>query len=682
MIIRKAFTIFCLFNIAFYSFSQIRVTGNIKDFKNKLPLFYTNIGIPKSSVGTLSNSDGSYSLTIPAQLLNDTIVFSALGYGRKRIPVSYLRQNPDMTILLSERITLLSTVTVTAKRENKNSFKLGNKYNTGGAMYGDTLAAGASMALLIENKYPAYYSKLKFPLYIESATLKISKNTLKEFKVRVRLMKVDSISGLPGDDLLKENVIITSSIREGWIFFDLLKYKILITKPSFYLVFEWILEDNQRLDLLKEYAKYKKVHPEKVTIDTALVDGKKISFINWNGFMVGTSFGVSLIPFSLNNYKSYYRTNSLGEWKRASAILTARIQLSNQSDDNIITESNKINPNDCKENIASCKTIGLVEQFLLEHDLNGAQIAVSKKGKLILSKGFGLADAVNNIPVTNQTCFRIGSVSKTLTSIALLKLEKELKLNLDAPIENYVPSFPLKKYPITTGQLAGHLSGIRHYKENDISDFIRTKNYSTLTDALEIFKNDSLLFKPGSQFFYSSYGWVLIGAIIENISKGPYLKYMTENFWQPLKMNNTNGDIPGTNLNKSKQYDYSGLEAGFEDLSYKFSSGGLLSTAEDLTRYGDYLLYRGRLDLPDIYQLFKSQRTTDGIETNYGLGWYILKDQNGHKVYFHSGHLSNGSAFFILYPDDDLVVAFLANGQEGLNFDIWKIGEYFYTAFK
>jgi len=682
MIIRKAFAVFCLFNIAFFSFSQIRVTGNIKDFKNKLPLPYANIGIPKSSVGTLSNSDGSYSLTIPSHLLNDTIVFSALGYGKKRIPLAYLRRNPDMTILMTEKIAVLSSVTVTAKREKKNSFKLGNRYNKGGHIYGDTIAAGAAMALLIENKYPAYYSNLRFPLYIENAILKISKNTLKEFKVRLRIMEVDSSSGLPGNDILKENAIITSSIKEGWIFFDLVKYKILITKPSFYLVFEWILEDNERLTILKEYALYKKAHPEKVTIDTALVDGKKISFVSWNGFMMGTSFGVSQIPFSLNNYKSFYRTNSQGEWKRASAILTARIQLTNQIGDNKNAGQNKIEPNDCKENIASCKTFGLVGQFLLEHDLNGAQIAVRKNGKLLLSKGFGFADAINNIPVTNQTCFRIGSVSKSLTSIALLKLEKDKKINFDLPIQNYVPSFPHKKYPITTRQLAGHLSGIRHYKTNNINDFIRVNHYNSLMGALETFKDDSLLFKPGTRFFYSSYGWVLIGAIIENISKEPYLKYMNENFWQPLKMMNTNGDIPGTNLNKSKQYDYSGLEAGFEDLSYKFSSGGLVSTAEDLTKYGDYLLNKAQSDFPNIKLLFEGQKTSEGLETNYGFGWYILKDQNGHKAYFHSGHLSNGSAFLILYPEDDLVVAFLANGQEGLNFDIWKIGEYFYTATK
>src|SRR5204863_2535857 len=121
----------------------------------------------------------------------------------------------------------------------------------------------------------------------------------------------------------------------------------------------------------------------------------------------------------------------------------------------------------------------------------GVQVAVAVNGKLVWSEGFGYADAARMRPVTHQTQFRIGSVSKPLTAAAVALLYEQGKLALDAPVQRYVPSFPDKGYPITTRQLAGHLAGVRHYLGDE---FLLNRNFDTVLEGLAIFQDDSLLF--------------------------------------------------------------------------------------------------------------------------------------------------------------------------------------------
>ncbi len=110
-----------------------------------------------------------------------------------------------------------------------------------------------------------------------------------------------------------------------------------------------------------------------------------------------------------------------------------------------------------------------------------------------------------------------------------------------------------------------------------------------------------------------------------------------------------------------------------------YSGGGLLSTTEDLMKYGNALLHGNLLDSTLSKELFKTQYTSDGKATGYGMGWYVGKDKNGHRIWYHSGDMLSSSSYLILYPDDDIVIAYLANSQEGVLFDVQKIGEIFYS---
>jgi CubicO group peptidase (beta-lactamase class C family) len=312
-----------------------------------------------------------------------------------------------------------------------------------------------------------------------------------------------------------------------------------------------------------------------------------------------------------------------------------------------------------------------------DFSIPGTQLTVSVSNKIVFSEGLGYSDIKNRTPVTTATRFRIGSISKSLTSAALVKLAAEKKLDLDAPVRNYVPSFPQQKYAVTTRQLAGHLGGVRRYYENEL---FRNEHYNNSLESISIFKDDSLLFKPGTQYYYSSYGWNLIGAVVEGASHLNYLDYMLKNIWKPLGMKQTYGDVVDSIMaDKSRFYYATGEEAESYDLSYKYPSGGLISTTEDLVRFGNELLYGSYFDKTLTRKVFETQFTSDNTPTNYGLGWNILKDRNGHRVWYHAGDLLEGSGYLLIYPDDGIVIGFLANSGDGLSFDIQNIGELLYN---
>jgi CubicO group peptidase (beta-lactamase class C family) len=308
--------------------------------------------------------------------------------------------------------------------------------------------------------------------------------------------------------------------------------------------------------------------------------------------------------------------------------------------------------------------------------MNGMQLAVVKNGEKRTSINLGFADIKNSRPVTSDTRFRINSVSKSMTAAGLIKLAESSKLDLDAPIQKYLGDFPNIIEPFTTRQLAGHLSRVRDYNENNLSDFVRLKHYTSSTEALEIVKNDTLLFKPGTSFHYSTFAWIIIGAVMEMVSQETYGNFMEERIFKPLNLKNTcldnvQMDIP----NRSKFYDVAGNENEFGDWSYKYPGGGLLSTAEDLVSFGNELLNGKYFDQKWKAALFQSQRTIDNKETGYGLGWYIGVDKRGNRVWHHAGDSFSSSSHLIIYPDQNIIISFLGNSQDGAAFDWQRIAD-------
>lgn len=301
----------------------------------------------------------------------------------------------------------------------------------------------------------------------------------------------------------------------------------------------------------------------------------------------------------------------------------------------------------------------------------GLAIAVAVDGQLEYAEGFGYADLEERVPAWPTTKFRIGSISKAVTSIALMQVVEAGKLDLDAPVQKYVPSFPDKGAKITARLLAGHLAGIRHYQGDE---FLISKHYDSVVDALKIFENDPLVSPPGTEFHYSSYGFDLLSAVIESASGENFLSYMQSHVFTPLGLINTMADqnraiIEQRSRVYEREKDGSTENAPYVDNSYKWAGGGFLSTAPDLVHFGSALLHPGFLKDESLKLLFTSQKTISGKETGYGMGWFIGKSANGERIYQHSGGSVGGTSQLILYPDSHVVVALVTNLSEGL----WKI---------
>ncbi len=245
----------------------------------------------------------------------------------------------------------------------------------------------------------------------------------------------------------------------------------------------------------------------------------------------------------------------------------------------------------------------------------GLGVAVLVDGRIVWAEGFGFADLEQRQPVWPSTKMRIGSVSKAITSAALGLLYEQRKLDLDAPVQKYVPTFPQKAHPITARQLAGHLAGIRHYEGHVEAEVYNTRHYKTVLEGLSIFQADPLLFKPGERYHYSSHGWSVLSAVVEGASGQDYLGYMQEHVFDPLGMRDTIADFNERIIpNRARFYvrDENGpwRNAPYVDNSYKWAAGGLLSTPEDLVRFG-WAIINGQLlqprDRPPVHDLTAHQ---------------------------------------------------------------------------
>jgi serine beta-lactamase-like protein LACTB len=303
---------------------------------------------------------------------------------------------------------------------------------------------------------------------------------------------------------------------------------------------------------------------------------------------------------------------------------------------------------------------------MARHHIPGAAIAVSMNDKLVWSEGFGYADLEQGVLATPSTKFRIGSISKSLTAAAVAQLVEKGKLDLDAPIQRYVPSFPVKKWTITPRQLAGHLTGIRHYRGEE---FYLQRRFATVTDGLSLFANDTLLFEPGTNYAYTSYGWNLLSAAVEGASSESFLAYMNKHVFQPLGMRNTIADFGDSIITyRTRFYTLDSLNvvvnAPYTNNSYKWAGGGFLSTPEDLVTYGEMWLRPGFLK-PETKKLFTtSQQTKTGKVTHYGMGWFIDVDKLSRPTIAHGGGSVGGTSLLILYPDQRFVVALICNSDE------------------
>jgi len=305
----------------------------------------------------------------------------------------------------------------------------------------------------------------------------------------------------------------------------------------------------------------------------------------------------------------------------------------------------------------------MILESMVDEMYPGVSIAVSLGGEVVWAEGFGYADLENQVPVTTDSEFRIGSVSKPFTAAAVGQLVSAGRLDVDAPVQEYVPSFPQKRWTVTTRQVGGHIAGIRHYL--GMENFSKV-HYETVLDGLAIFQDSPLLFEPGTEYSYSSYGWNLISAVVEGASGERFLDYMDEHVFGALGMTNTEADFANRDIENRVSFYVKNADGKIElgpevDNSYKWAGGGFLSTPLDMIKFAEAHLGDAFLDAQARMLLFTSQRTADGEETGYGFGWGISEDEKGRLLLGHTGGSVGGTTLMSMNPDHDIIVALTIN---------------------
>jgi len=314
----------------------------------------------------------------------------------------------------------------------------------------------------------------------------------------------------------------------------------------------------------------------------------------------------------------------------------------------------------------------IVRAGLTEQNLPGLSVAVGVGGELVWAEGFGFADLETRETISPDTRFRIGTASTPLTSAAVGLLVEKGRLKLDDEIQTYVPEFPKKPWPVTLRQLMGHVAGVR----NDGGDEgpLLSERCERPVEGLKGFADSSLRFEPGTQYRYSSYGWILVSAAVEAAADESFGRFMRAQIFEPLGMDSTRLDsAPEPNVGRATSYfpRFAGDPRYGPDLmrpvdySCYAGSSAFLSTPSDMVRFA-MAINSGKLLQPATVQLLQtSQRLAAGEETGYGLGWDLetatLAGKETHLVGHDGDSLGGMVASFMAFPEYGIVVSVISN---------------------
>lgn len=318
--------------------------------------------------------------------------------------------------------------------------------------------------------------------------------------------------------------------------------------------------------------------------------------------------------------------------------------------------------------------VGPIEQLVTAKmettGIPGMSVAIARQNSLAYSRGFGQSDVENSVPAKADTRYRTASIAKSMTAVVAMSLAENKQLDLDKPVRAYCSAWPEKQWPLTARQLLGHLAGVRHYKSRQ--ETVQTLHYTSLTDALATFQDDPLRHEPGSKYLYSTFGYNLIGCVVEAASKKDFESLLQERVLTPAGMRHTVVDnhfaiVPDrtrgyTRINRSAGQPGRLVNASLHDTSVKIPAGGLLSTAPDLIRFA-VAVNTGKL-LKDATrtEMWAEQQTASGQKTSYGLGWQIRQFRSM-QVVAHTGGQAGTSTILILVPQHGTAVALMCNLQ-------------------
>jgi D-alanyl-D-alanine carboxypeptidase len=317
---------------------------------------------------------------------------------------------------------------------------------------------------------------------------------------------------------------------------------------------------------------------------------------------------------------------------------------------------------------ATKEALNEIDAFLTQTypaDRPGASIVIMEKGEIVHQAGYGLANVELGVPITNDSVFRIGSVTKQFTAAGIMLLEQRGALSTSDPIEKYLPEYPTHGHVITIDNLLTHTSGIMSY--TNIPGYMATeiRNDLSTEELIDVFDNSPMEFAPGDKWNYNNSGYVLLGAIIEAVSGQSYEDFIAEQIAGPLGLESTVYGGPKVIPNRASGYDLDDdgniVNADFLSMTQPHAAGSLLSTTGDLADWHKALT-SGEFIHDDSYQKMTSPfELNDGENYPYGYGLGI-GTMRGHRLISHSGGIPGFSSYAMWLPDEDVYIAVLTNG--------------------
>ncbi len=300
----------------------------------------------------------------------------------------------------------------------------------------------------------------------------------------------------------------------------------------------------------------------------------------------------------------------------------------------------------------------------------GCVVLVARKGKIIYEEAFGSANIELDVSMKPEMIFRIGSITKQYTSVAILQLVEQGKISLLDSVQKYVKDYPHKVSTITIENLLTHTSGIKEYQAiNDTTPNGERKDY-TPKQGVDFFKNEPLEFEPGTQFKYSSSNYFLLGYIIELVTGKSYQEYLKENIFKGADLKNTYYNqqeeiIPGRVTGYAK-YDSTLENADYLSMTTAYAAGALMANVEDLFKWHEALYKHELINQELLNKATTSFKLKDGTSTGYGYGWYVNQIDSS-KTVEHAGAIDGFRADEIYLPGEDVFVATLFNCLEYKN---------------
>lgn len=331
-----------------------------------------------------------------------------------------------------------------------------------------------------------------------------------------------------------------------------------------------------------------------------------------------------------------------------------------------------------------------MEQIRNDNDLPGVSVAVAVDGEIVFSGGVGYAELDNRTPATGRTVHNVGSVSKVLAVVGLMQLVETGRVDLDATIQTYLPYYPEKEWPITLRHILTHTSGTRHYNGVEFGPhgLLRFRHYEDFEEATELWRDDPLVFEPGTAWMYSSHAMNLQHGIVEAAAGMSFEEYLKRHVFEPAGMMATQFDVPARVIqNRGHGYvrDDEGrlVHSPPENPSYKYAGGGIVSNVEDLVRLGIALndgkllraetiaeMHRPQLDA-SIMQ-YASNGEPRPLGHDQALAWFIRTDATGRRYPSHTGTVKGTRSFIGNFDKYGVVVAIQVNA---LPFDSARYGE-------